>query len=111
MRRKLRGVLHAEASVEQKKPRASEIAIEKFLFTRKETAFSLGISVRTVDYRISQKLLDTRREGAKRLVTRESIRRYAARDHPEAISPREALRRETTRAKSRKLLDMPPDQT
>ena len=60
-------------------------AIEKFLFSRKEAAYSLGISTRSVDYLITRKELDTRRIGAKVLITRESLRRFATGNHPEAV--------------------------
>lgn len=62
-------------------------AVEKFLFSRKEAAFSLGLSTRSVDYLIETKKLETRRIGAKVLVTRESLRLYARGNHPEAIRP------------------------
>ena len=60
--------------------------VEKFLFSRKEAAFSLGISVRSIDYLISHDELVTRRIGRKVLVTRESLRRYAGGDHPESLA-------------------------
>jgi hypothetical protein len=66
-------------------------ATEKFLFTRKEAAFSLGLSPRSVDYLIEGKKLETRRIGAKVLVTRESLRLYARSNHPEAIRPSKAI--------------------
>ena len=59
--------------------------VEKFLFTRKESAFSLGLSPRSVDYLIQAKKLETRRIGTKVLVTRESLRRFATSNHTEAI--------------------------
>ena len=61
--------------------------VEKFLFTRKEAAYSLGLSPRSVDYLIQAKKLETRRIGSKVLVTRESLRLYARGNHPEAIRP------------------------
>jgi hypothetical protein len=60
--------------------------VEKFLFSRKEAAHSLGLSPRSIDYLIAKKDLDTRRIGAKVLITRESLRRFATGNHPEAIS-------------------------
>jgi excisionase family DNA binding protein len=69
--------------------------VEKFLYSRKEAAYSLGISTRSVDYLISKKELETRHMGTKVLITRESLRRWAAGNHPEAIStkiPREMLK-------------------
>lgn len=61
--------------------------VEKFLFSRREGALSLGISTRSIDYLIAGKKLDTRRIGSKVLITRESLRRFAAGNHPEAIRP------------------------
>jgi hypothetical protein len=61
--------------------------VEKFLFARKEAAFSLGISIRSLDYLISRDKLVTRRIGKKVLVTRESLRTFARYHHPEAIKP------------------------
>ena len=60
--------------------------IEKFLFTREEAAFSLGLCERTVDYYISRKILITKRHGTKIGITRESIRRCAASDHPGPVA-------------------------
>jgi hypothetical protein len=61
--------------------------IEKFLYNRKEAALSLGVSVRSVDYIIARRELETRRVGKKVLVTRESLRRFAGANHPEPIRP------------------------
>jgi hypothetical protein len=61
--------------------------IEKFLHARKEAAFSLGVSIRSVDYLIAKEELATRRIGRKVLVTRESLRLFARGNHPEALSP------------------------
>ena len=57
--------------------------IEKFLFSRKEAAYSLGISVRSLDYLIAGKQLDTRRIGKKVLVTRGSLAAFASANHYE----------------------------
>jgi excisionase family DNA binding protein len=62
-------------------------AVEKFLFTREEAAYSLGISKRSIDYLIQAKKLETRRIGTKVLVIRESLRQYKRGNHPEAIRP------------------------
>ncbi len=60
--------------------------VEKFLFARKEAAFSLGVCVRSIDYLIAREELATRRIGKKVLVTRESLRRFAQGNHPEALN-------------------------
>ena len=39
--------------------------VEKFLYNRKEAALSLGVSIRSVDYIISRRDLETRRVGKK----------------------------------------------
>lgn len=61
----------------------SHANVIKFNYTRDEAAFSLGVSVRIIDYLIERGDLDTRRIGKKVLVPREALRRYAAADHPE----------------------------
>ena len=53
----------------------------RFLYDRKEAARQLSISVRTLDYIIAAKDLDTRRIGRKVLVTRASLMRYASGNH------------------------------
>lgn len=55
--------------------------IEKFLYTRKEAAHAIGISVRSLDYLIAGKLLETRRIGKKVLVTRASLAAFASANH------------------------------
>jgi hypothetical protein len=55
--------------------------IEKFLYSRKEAAYALGISVRSLDYLIAGKQLDTRRIGKKVLVTRASLATFASANH------------------------------
>ena len=55
--------------------------IEKFLYSRKEAAYALGISVRSLDYLIAGKQLDTRRIGKKVLVTRASLAVFASANH------------------------------
>ena len=61
--------------------------VEKWLFTRKEAAFSLGLSVRSVDYLISNRDLETRRVGRKVLVIRESLLLFARGNHTNPIRP------------------------
>ena len=55
---------------------------DRLLYDRKTAAEMLSISVRTLDYLISQRKLETRRIGRKLLIPRESLRRFAAADHP-----------------------------
>lgn len=51
------------------------------LYDRKEAARQLSISVRSLDYIIAAKGLDTRRIGRKVLVTRASLVHYAKENH------------------------------
>jgi len=53
----------------------------RLLYDRKEAARQLSISVRSLDYIIAAKGLDTRRIGKKVLVTHASLVRYAAGNH------------------------------
>jgi len=59
--------------------------IEKLLYSRKDAASVLSISVRSVDYLISMGKLSTRRIGRKQLIPSGDIRRFARSDHPERI--------------------------
>jgi len=53
----------------------------RLLYDRKEAARQLSISVRSLDYIIAAKGLETRREGRKVLVTHGSLVRYASGNH------------------------------
>jgi hypothetical protein len=53
----------------------------RLLYDRKTAALMLSISVRTLDYIIAGKNLDTRRIGRKVLVTHASLVRYSAGNH------------------------------
>jgi hypothetical protein len=53
----------------------------RLLYDRKEAARQLSISVRSLDYIIAAKGLETRRIGGKVLVTQASLMRYAAGNH------------------------------
>jgi len=54
---------------------------DRLLYDRKTAARLLSISVRSLDYIIAAKGLETRRIGRKVLVTRASLIRYAAGNH------------------------------
>ena len=54
---------------------------ERLLYPRRDAAFQLGVSVRTLDYMIARKELETRRIGKKVLVTRRSLVRFAGANH------------------------------
>jgi len=53
----------------------------RLLYDRKTAALQLSISVRSLDYIIAAKGLDTRRIGRKVLVTHASLVRYASGNH------------------------------
>lgn len=53
----------------------------RLLYDRKEAARQLSVSVRSLDYIIAAKGLDTRRIGRKVLVTRASLVKYASSNH------------------------------
>jgi hypothetical protein len=53
----------------------------RLLYDRREAARQLSISVRSLDYIIAAKGLDTRRIGRKVLVTHASLMRYSAGNH------------------------------
>lgn len=53
----------------------------RLLYDRKEAARQLSISVRSLDYLIAGKQLETRRIGRKVLVTRASLVQYSAANH------------------------------
>ncbi len=62
------------------------------LYGRKEAARQLSISVRSVDYAIANKELDTRHHGRRVLITHASLVRYASANHFEAIRSTAARR-------------------
>lgn len=51
--------------------------MDKLLFSKKESATVLGVSLRTVENLINRKALETRRIGRRRLVPRRSLERLA----------------------------------
>jgi excisionase family DNA binding protein len=57
----------------------------RLLYDRKEAARQLSVSVRTIDYLVANKELDTRRIGKKVLVTRASLVKYASGNHFEVV--------------------------
>jgi excisionase family DNA binding protein len=58
---------------------------ERLLYPRKDAAFQLGVSVRTLDYYIARKQLDFRRIGKKVLIPRASLVRFAGANHYGAV--------------------------
>jgi excisionase family DNA binding protein len=58
---------------------------EKLLYSRKDAAQALSISIRSVDYLIERGELPTKRIGKKVLIPAVDLRRFARGDHPEAL--------------------------
>jgi excisionase family DNA binding protein len=58
--------------------RAKVVAFEKFFYSRYEAASSLAMSVRAIDYLISDGKLRTRRKGRRVLIPSEDVKRVAA---------------------------------
>jgi excisionase family DNA binding protein len=63
------------------------LATEKVLYTKRETAQLLSISLRSVDYLIFSQELPVRRIGRRVLVHRDAIERFARRDHVSIRTP------------------------
>jgi hypothetical protein len=73
-----------EVRAENGRPRTS--AVEKLLYSRDDASYALSMSRRSVDYLIAGKKLETRRIGSRRLITAESIRRFASGNHFESVA-------------------------
>ncbi len=59
--------------------------VQKLLYSRRDAACALSLSVRSIDYLISTGRLSTRRVGGKILVPVGDVRRFARNDHPEKL--------------------------
>jgi excisionase family DNA binding protein len=59
--------------------------VEKLLYSRRDAAEALSISIRSVDYLIERGDLPTKRIGKKVLIPAADLRRFARGDHPEAL--------------------------
>ena len=55
--------------------------VERLLYSRKNAAFALSVSVRRVDYGIADGEFETRKVGTRVLITAASLRRWAASNH------------------------------
>jgi len=62
-----------------------EHGVEKLLYSRRDTAEALCLSIRSVDYLITTGRLSTRRIGGKILIPATAVRRFAREDHPESV--------------------------
>ena len=65
------------------------VTLSKLLYTKKEAAAALSISVRTLDSMISRKELVSRKIGARRLVPRSALEAFARRDHATQVNGHE----------------------
>jgi hypothetical protein len=59
--------------------------IEKLLYSRRNAAEALSLSVRSIDYLITTRRLPMRRVGGKIMIPASAIRRFADSDHPERL--------------------------
>ena len=60
---------------------ADNSAVPKILYSRRDAAFALSISVRSLDYIIAAKELKFRKIGKKVLIPASELSRYARADH------------------------------
>ena len=62
-----------------------ENTVEKLLYSRRDTADALSLSIRSVDYLITAGRLATRRVGGKILIPASAVRRFAREDRPDLV--------------------------
>jgi hypothetical protein len=60
---------------------ADTTPIPKLLYSRKDAAFALSISIRSLDYIIAARQLKFRKDGKKILIPAGELSRYARADH------------------------------
>src|ERR1700738_4606082 len=59
--------------------------VEKLLYSRRDTAEALSLSIRSIDYLITTGRLTARRVGGKILIPASAVRRFAREDHPGSV--------------------------
>jgi hypothetical protein len=59
--------------------------VEKLLYSRRDAAEALSLSIRSVDYLITTGRLSTRRVGGKLLIPAGTLRRFAREDRPDHL--------------------------
>jgi excisionase family DNA binding protein len=64
----------------------SPAPIGRMLYSRKEAARQLSLSLRAVDNLIARKALNTRRIGKRVLIPHAELVRFSRQNHPEAIN-------------------------
>src|SRR6266436_6113603 len=60
-------------------------SVEKLLYSRRDTAEALSLSIRSIDYLITTGRLTARRIGGKILIPASAVRRFAREDHPDSV--------------------------
>jgi hypothetical protein len=60
-------------------------SVEKLLYSRRDTAEALSLSIRSIDYLITTGRLTARRVGGKILIPASAVRRFAREDHPYSV--------------------------
>ena len=60
-------------------------SVEKLLYSRRDTAEALSLSIRSIDYLITTGRLTARRVGGKILIPASAVRRFAREDHPDLV--------------------------
>jgi excisionase family DNA binding protein len=60
-------------------------SVEKLLYSRRDTAEALSLSIRSIDYLITTGRLPARRVGGKILIPASAVRRFAREDHPGSV--------------------------
>jgi excisionase family DNA binding protein len=63
-------------------------SVEKLLYSRRDTAEALSLSIRSIDYLITTGRLPARRVGGKILIPASAVRRFAREDHPDSVRSR-----------------------
>ena len=66
--------------------------VQQLLFSKKQAAQLLAISVRTLDYMIASKEITVRRIGRRILIPLRSLQEFARRDHPTRAAGDEVCR-------------------
>ena len=72
---------------EQSRPELSVRQPKVILYSRRDAAFALSLSLRSLDYLISNGEILTRRIGGRVLVSADELAQFSQRNHPKAIVP------------------------
>jgi hypothetical protein len=67
-------------------PSEAPAGVKKLLYSKREAAWALGISVRAIDYLISTKQLETRRIGGRVLIPVGKVEHFAASNHFNSVA-------------------------